>query len=118
MRTTLTLDDDLARQLKEIARRSGRPFKQVVNDALRRSLASGEKPLPRAPRFVVEARACGFRRGVDPLKLNQLSDELEIEEFGIRSSPATPCATPGPGWNGRKRASCSPGRATWISSTN
>lgn len=81
MRTTLTLDDDLARELKEMARRSGRPFKQVVNEAIRRSLATGDKPMPRQPRFVVQARACGFRRGVDPLKLNQLSDELEIEEF-------------------------------------
>ena len=81
MRTTLTLDDDLAKELKELARRSGRPFKQVVNEALRKALRTGEKPVPTPPRFVVEARACGFRRGVDPLKLNQLSDELEIEEF-------------------------------------
>lgn len=81
MRTTLTLDDDLAKELKSRARRSGRSFKEVVNEALRRALRSGEKPASRPPRFVVEARACGFRRGVDPLKLNQLSDELEIEEF-------------------------------------
>jgi len=81
MRTTLTLDDDLARELKEMSRQSGRSFKQVVNEALRRSLTSGDKSLPPPPRFVVEARACGFRRGVDMLKLNQLSDELEIEEF-------------------------------------
>ena len=37
--------------------------------------------MPRPPRFVVEARVCSFRSGVDLLKLNQLSDELEIEEF-------------------------------------
>ena len=35
----------------------------------------------RPPRFVVEATASDFRRGVDVLKLNQLSDELEIEQF-------------------------------------
>lgn len=35
MRTTLTIEDALAKELKELVRRSGRSFKQVVNDALR-----------------------------------------------------------------------------------
>ncbi|MCY4421970.1 MAG: hypothetical protein OXC06_02750 [Acidimicrobiaceae bacterium] len=39
MRTTLTLDDDLAAALKEQAQRVGQPFKQVVNDTLRRGLS-------------------------------------------------------------------------------
>lgn len=41
MRTTLTIDDALAKQLKEIVHRSGRPFKQVVNDALRAGIRDG-----------------------------------------------------------------------------
>lgn len=44
MRTTLTLDDDIAKQLPEKARRSGESFKEVVNETLRRGLRSGEKP--------------------------------------------------------------------------
>ena len=39
MRTTLTLDDDLADFLKIQSRLQGRPFNQVVNDALRRGIA-------------------------------------------------------------------------------
>ena len=35
MRTTLTLDKDLALTLREEARRSGRPLKRVVNETLR-----------------------------------------------------------------------------------
>jgi plasmid stability protein len=81
MRTTLTLDDDLARRLREKARRSGASFKEVVNAALRKGLLGGEKPSPRLPRFEVEPKACGFRSGVDVLRLNQLNDELSIEEF-------------------------------------
>jgi hypothetical protein len=81
MRTTLTLDDDLAEHLREKARRSGESFKEVVNATLRRGLYKGEKPSPKLPRFEVKARACGFRHGVDPLRLNQLNDELELEEF-------------------------------------
>jgi hypothetical protein len=80
MRTTLTLDDDLARQLQDQARRRGESFKNVVNEALRRGLQGGKLAV-RFPRFKVEPKACGFRSGVDPLRLNQLNDEMEIEEL-------------------------------------
>lgn len=73
MTTTVRLDVDLARQFEKLARQRGQPFDQVVNEAIRRSLTTGEKPLPRPPRFVVEAKDCGFRRWVDPSKLNQLN---------------------------------------------
>lgn len=81
MRTTLTLDDDLVRRLKEVARRSGESFKSVVNTTIRRGLEQAGKPQDRLPRFVVEPKACGLRAGVDPRKLNRLVDELEIESF-------------------------------------
>ncbi len=81
MRTTLTLDDDLARQLREEARHSGKSFKEVVNTTLRNGLGRGEKPGRRPPPFRVKPKACGFRSGVDILKLNQLHDELALEDF-------------------------------------
>lgn len=79
MRTTLTIEDDLARTLKERARLLDIPFKQVVNETLRRGLSSAvrEEPAP----YRVVPRHSGFAPGVDPLKLNQLSDQLEVEEF-------------------------------------
>ena len=82
MRTTLTLDDDIADSLKELARLLNKPFKQIVNDALRRGLspAIGED---RAA-YTVRPLAGGFRAGVDPFKLNQLNDELETREFTNR----------------------------------
>jgi hypothetical protein len=46
MRTTLTLDPDVARLLREEAHRQRRPFKDVVNEAIRRGLA----PAPNARR--------------------------------------------------------------------
>lgn len=39
MRTTLTLDEDVAARLQAESRRSGRPFKVVVNEYLRAGLA-------------------------------------------------------------------------------
>lgn len=38
MRTTLTIDDDVAALLKQAMRKSGEPFKQVVNRAIRLGL--------------------------------------------------------------------------------
>ncbi len=79
MRTTLTLDDDLADALKQQAKLLEVPFKQVVNDTLRRGLAP-EAPEDR-PVFRVRPLRGGFRPGIDPLKLNQLNDQLEVEDF-------------------------------------
>jgi hypothetical protein len=50
MRTTLTLDDDVAARLRTAVKRQGRPFRAVVNDALRAGLARiDERTPPRKP---------------------------------------------------------------------
>ncbi len=86
MRTTLTLDDDLADALRERAFLMNLPFKQVVNDAIRRGLSPEASP-DRVPRFRVVPNKSGFAPGVDPLRLNQLNDQLQAEEFGAADSP-------------------------------
>jgi hypothetical protein len=43
MRTTLTLDPDVAAQIKALVRTRRRPFRSVVNEALRAGLAAMEK---------------------------------------------------------------------------
>ena len=79
MRTTLTLDQDVAERLRQEMRRSGKSMKASVNEALRRGLGLGGRP-PRVPRFAVEPHAFGFKPGIDLDRLNQLADELEAEE--------------------------------------
>lgn len=91
MRTTLTLEPDVAKLLKEEQHRTRRSFKEVVNQALRRGLTREEKPASRRSRFKVRARHCGFRPGVDLDRLNQLVDELEVEDLAAESS--TPYVT-------------------------
>ena len=81
MRTTLTIDDDVATALKALAHNSGKTFKAVVNEVMRRGLMTGEKPVPDREPFRVESVRRGFLPGIDPLKLNQLVDELEADEF-------------------------------------
>jgi len=49
MRTTVTLDADVAAQIEAERRRSRRSFKDVVNDALRRGLAQPTQPQRQGP---------------------------------------------------------------------
>ncbi len=76
MRTTLTLDDDLARKLRSEASRSGRSFREAVNEALRRGLASRSEKRP-AP-FKVHARDLGKLR--PGLSLDSVADLIEQVE--------------------------------------
>jgi hypothetical protein len=79
MRTTLTLDADVAERLKREVRRTGKGLKAVVNEALRQGLGlAGKKE--RRPRFVVLPHSFGFKPGTDLDRLNQLADELEVAE--------------------------------------
>lgn len=78
MRTTLTLDADVARLLEEEAHRQRKPFKQVVNEAIRRGLAPAPTGKPPG-RFRVRPHRTSLRPGIDAGTLNRLVDELEDE---------------------------------------
>jgi hypothetical protein len=76
MRTTLTLDPDVARLIQNAIHEERRPMKQIVNDALRRSLA----PQPSGEQVRLVAHRSGIRPGIDLAKLNQLADELDDDD--------------------------------------
>lgn len=80
MRTTLTIDDDVAAMLKRESQRKGLSFKELVNSALRRGLAAEQLHTP-AQKVVTRPHSFGFKPGIDLDKLNQLVDELEVEAF-------------------------------------
>ena len=77
MRTTLTLDDDVAAKLRAEARRSGRSFRDIVNDTLRRGLAT-RRAAPTQERFTVAARDLGEL--LPGLSLDNVADLLEQVE--------------------------------------
>ncbi len=79
MRTTLTLDDDVATRVEREMKRSGEGMKAVINRALRLGLGMTDKPVEPAP-FAVQPHGFGFRPGTDLDRLNQLADELEADE--------------------------------------
>jgi plasmid stability protein len=76
MRTTLTLDDDVAAKLKAESRQAGRSFRDVVNETLRRGLAQ-RRTAPRQP-FKVTARDLGnLRPGLSLDNVAELIEQLE-----------------------------------------
>jgi len=76
MRTTLTLDDDVAAKLAAEARRSGRPFKEVVNALLRTGL-NAKRQAAAAPPFAVKTRPLDPVPGVSFDNIEALLDQLE-----------------------------------------
>lgn len=80
MRTTLTIDDDLAGILKRKSRELDKPFKELVNTALRKGLAEN---LTRK-KHTITVRPHDFgaaKAGLDMDRLNQFVDELEVEDY-------------------------------------
>ena len=82
MRTTLTLDDDIAMTLKERALHARKTFKEVLNQTLRAGLAAGEAA-PRTKRYRLKpASLGGVLPGIDLDKALRLSDALEDQSLG------------------------------------
>ncbi len=76
MRTTVTLDPDVAVRLERVRRARGIRFKQALNDALRMGLGQLEFPRPSAKPFETEAVDMGpFLVGID-----NVAEALEIAE--------------------------------------
>jgi len=77
MRTTLTLDEDVAANLKAESRKAGRPFREVVNETLRRGLAA-RPAANRGQPFKVAARDLGgLRPGVALDDIAGLVEQVE-----------------------------------------
>jgi hypothetical protein len=76
MRTTVTLDDDVAAALTATARERGVSFKEALNTAVRSGLSGTRTG---ASGFVARAFDLGIRPGVNIDKANQLAADLEDE---------------------------------------
>jgi predicted transcriptional regulator len=76
MRTTVTLDPDVAAELKELARQRGVSFKEVLNDAVRAGLAAGTE----ARAYRLPTARLGLRPGVSLDGALRLAAAMEDEE--------------------------------------
>lgn len=83
VRTTLTIDPDVAERLRQEISSGRLTLKQVVNDRLRAGFELN--PSKKREKFRVHPHASPYVPGVDRLKLNQMVDELDAERFAGRS---------------------------------
>ena len=77
MRTTLTLDDDVAAALERLRKARDASLKDIVNDALRRGLSDlTTRPKPREP-FQTQGVALGRLRLAS---IDDISESLAVAE--------------------------------------
>jgi hypothetical protein len=79
VRTTLSIDDDIAVLLEQEVRRSGKPLKVVVNRLLSLGLAHARQPKT-ARAFKVTPRAMGLGAGQSYDNVAALLEQLEGPE--------------------------------------
>lgn len=80
MRTTLTLDDDVADFIDEKSRAQNKSFNQVVNETIRLGMGQTAESVD-THEFRVKPNSSGFVEGVDTVRLNQVLDDIDVEEF-------------------------------------
>jgi len=79
MRTTLTLDPDVAAKARKGAAKLGKPFKEVINTALRLGLDEVLKPAPAKP-YRTRPRPLGLRQGLSYDNIAELLARAEGED--------------------------------------
>ncbi|HQZ27403.1 MAG: hypothetical protein KA250_13150 [Verrucomicrobiales bacterium] len=81
MRTTLSLDDDLAKSIENFRKRKNLSLREVVNQLLREGLQATSNEHPSRPPYSGPVFHSALKSGIDPNRMNQLADDLEAEEF-------------------------------------
>ena len=80
MRTTLTLDADVAAKAKRGAARLGKPFKSVINAALRIGLDEVLKPAAAKP-YRTKSFPMGLKPGFSYDNIGELLAQVEGEDY-------------------------------------
>lgn len=79
-RTTITLYEDVREKLEAEMRKSGKSFKEIVNDTLRLGLVSRQKIKASKP-FKVQAKDLGLKPGYSFDKPWDLIEEIEGPDY-------------------------------------
>jgi hypothetical protein len=81
MRTTLSIDDDVLDEARALAERTNKPFRAIVNEALRQGLRVLEVPARRRP-YVTRPRPLTLRPGMQIDNIQELLSLLDGEGRG------------------------------------
>jgi len=84
MRTTITLDDGLAADVKRRARTEGKSVSAVIAEALRAQFARRTTPPPRVPFRLITVNGGGLRPGVDVTRLRAVEETEDLERWRRR----------------------------------
>ena len=84
MRTTITLDDGLAADLKRRARTEGKSLSAVIAEALRAQLSRRAAPSKAVPFRLVTVKGGGLRPSVDLTKLRTLEETEDLARWKRR----------------------------------
>ena len=80
MRTTIRIDEQLLKEAKQLAARSGKSLTSVIEDALREALSRQKVPRPREPVRLPTFRGKGLLPGVDLDDSAALLDLMESSD--------------------------------------
>ena len=81
MRTTLTIEPEVARRIESEIRRTRKTLKTVINDALKAGLGMTGRPVEPLPPFEVKAYDMGVMPGIDYDKINLLLDDMDVDAY-------------------------------------
>ena len=84
MRTTITLDEGLAADVKRRAMSEGKSVSAVIAEALRAQLTRREAPSRGAPFRLITVKGEGLRPGVDLTKLRTIEETGDLEGWKRR----------------------------------
>ena len=81
MRTTLTIDEDIAAQVEDLRRREGISLKVAINRLFRKGIHAESLPLPSKEFREMPIHLGKLRSGYDETKLNQAAEHDPIESW-------------------------------------
>ncbi|MEM0966390.1 MAG: DUF2191 domain-containing protein [Verrucomicrobiota bacterium] len=80
MRTTLTIEPDVAEKAKLATQTTGMTFKELINEALRCGIDQVTAPRP-SRRYRTKARSLGLKRGLNYDNVADLLAQTEREDY-------------------------------------
>jgi len=79
MRTTIDINDAILKELRQRAQKTGRSFRDIVEQSMKLGLAQMDKPAGK-PRVRIKTHPMQLKPGFHGVSLNQLYDQLEAEQ--------------------------------------
>ncbi|HCE45589.1 MAG TPA: DUF2191 domain-containing protein [Lentisphaeria bacterium] len=78
MRTTITIEDDVLQRARTVSSNLKKPFRLIINSALRLGLEQVEKPSKRKT-YTTKPKPMGLKQGYEIDNIHELLDRIDEE---------------------------------------